>query len=69
MGFKGPDGAVSKLSANGLVGTGFVSRYRHVPRVGFKGPDGAVSKLSANGLVGTEFGIYINRKEGRKCFI
>ena len=29
----GPDGAVAKSSANGLVGTGFVSRLQ--PRAGF----------------------------------
>ena len=31
----GPDGAVVMSSANGLVGTGFASRYRHQPRAGF----------------------------------
>ena len=31
----GPDGAVAMSSANGLVGTGFVSRYRLQPRAGF----------------------------------
>ena len=31
----GPDGAVVMSSANGLVGTGFASRYRLQPRVGF----------------------------------
>ena len=30
-----PDGAVAMSSANGLVGTGFVSRYRLQPRAGF----------------------------------
>ena len=29
------DGAVAKSSANGLVGTGFASRYQLQPRVGF----------------------------------
>ena len=28
------------LSAKGLVGTGFASRYRLQPRAGFKGPMG-----------------------------
>ena len=31
----GPDGAVDMSLANGLVGTGFVSRYRLQPRAGF----------------------------------
>ena len=31
----GPDGAVVMSSANGLVVTGFVSRYRIQPRAGF----------------------------------
>ena len=31
---------VAMSSANGLVGTGFVSRYRFQPRVGFKIPNG-----------------------------
>ena len=31
----GPNGAVVMSSANGLVGTGFASRYRLQPRVGF----------------------------------
>ena len=31
----GPDGAVAVSSANGLVGTGFASRYRLQPRAGF----------------------------------
>ena len=31
----GPDGAVATSSVNGLVGTGFASRYRLQPRVGF----------------------------------
>ena len=31
----GPDGAVVISSANGLVGTGFISRYRLQPRAGF----------------------------------
>ena len=31
----GPDGAVVMSSANGLVGTGFASRYRLQPRAGF----------------------------------
>ena len=31
----GPDGAVAMLSDNGLVGTGFASRYRFQPRAGF----------------------------------
>ena len=31
----GPDGAVVMSSANGLVGTGFVSQYRLQPRAGF----------------------------------
>ena len=31
----GPDGAVVMPSANSLVGTGFVSRYRLQPRAGF----------------------------------
>ena len=35
----GPDGAVAMLSANGIVGTGFASRYRVQPRTGLlKGP-------------------------------
>ena len=33
-----PDGAVVKLSANGLVGTGFASRYRSNQELAFKGP-------------------------------
>ena len=36
----GPDGPVAKLSANGLVGTGFASRYRLQPIAGFKAPIG-----------------------------
>ena len=31
----GPDGAVVMLSANGLVGTGFVSRYQLQSRADF----------------------------------
>ena len=31
----GPDGTVAMSLANGLVGTGFVSRYRFQPRAGF----------------------------------
>ena len=31
----GPDGAVAMSLANGLVGTGFASRYRPQPRAGF----------------------------------
>ena len=34
----GPNGAVAKFVANGLVGTGFASRYRLQPRVDFKRP-------------------------------
>ena len=30
-----PDGAVAISSANGMVGTGFTSRYRLQPRAGF----------------------------------
>ena len=30
-----PDGAMVMSSVNGLVGTGFVSRYRLQPRAGF----------------------------------
>ena len=33
--YASPDGAVAKSLANGLVGTGFVSRYRLQPRAGF----------------------------------
>ena len=33
--FTGPDGAVVMSSANGLVGTGFSSRYRLEPRACF----------------------------------
>ena len=36
----GPDGALVMSSANGLVGTGFVSRYRLRPRAGFQRPNG-----------------------------
>ena len=37
----GPDGAVGKSKANGLVGTGFTSQYRLQLRAGFfKGPLG-----------------------------
>ena len=31
----GPDGAVAMSSANGLIGTGFASRYRLQHREGF----------------------------------
>ena len=41
---------MAKSSANGLVGTGFASRYHSVTN-----PDGAVAKSLANGLVGTGF--------------
>ena len=30
-----PDGAVAMSSVNGLVGPGFASRYRFLPRAGF----------------------------------
>ena len=33
------DGAVAMLMANGLVGTGFASRYRLQPRAGFERPN------------------------------
>ena len=36
----GPDGGVVMSSANGLVGTGFTSRYRLQPGACFKGPMG-----------------------------
>ena len=53
-------------SANGLVGTGFASRYRLVFKPIYQyeltklihrktGPDGAVAISLANGLVGTGF--------------
>ena len=35
IGKTGPDGTVVKSSANGLVDTGFASRYRLQPRAGF----------------------------------
>ena len=34
----GPDDAVAESSANGLVGTGFTSRYRLQPQSGFLKP-------------------------------
>ena len=34
----GPDGAVAKPLANGLVGTGFASQYQLNPERDFKGP-------------------------------
>ena len=42
-----PDGAVAKASANGLVGTGFASRYRY--RV-FKGPMGGCMATTPSSL-------------------
>ena len=36
----GPDDAVTKSSANGLVDTGIASRYRLQPRAGFLRPNG-----------------------------
>ena len=33
--YTGPDGAVGVSSGNGLVGTGFATRYRLQPRAGF----------------------------------
>ena len=36
----GPNGAVAKSSVNGLVGTGFASRYGSNPELVFKGPMG-----------------------------
>ena len=36
----GSDGAMAMTSANGLVGTGFASRYRFQPRAVFKVPLG-----------------------------
>ena len=36
----GPDGAVAKSSANGLVGTGFASRYQFQPGAGVYRPNG-----------------------------
>ena len=35
----GPDDSVTMSSANGLVGTGFASRYRLQPRAGFYRPN------------------------------
>ena len=35
MYISGPDGAVAKSTANGVVGIGFVSRYRLQPKAGF----------------------------------
>ena len=40
FGYTGLDGAVVMLSANGLVGNGFASRYRLQPRAGFQKPSG-----------------------------
>ena len=40
LGYTGLDGAVVMLSANGLVGNGFASRYRLQPRAGFQRPRG-----------------------------
>ena len=42
----GPDDAVDMSSANGLVGTGFASRYRLQPRAGFHRPLHPPSSLS-----------------------
>ena len=44
----GPDGAVTMSSANGLVGTGFVSRYRLQPERVFKGPMGKCKATTAS---------------------
>ena len=46
----GPDGAVAMSSANGLVGTGFTSRYRLQPRAGFKDPMGRCKATTPSSL-------------------
>ena len=46
----GPDGAMAKSLANGLVGTGFVSRYRLQPIADFKGPMGRCKATTPSSL-------------------
>ena len=46
----GADGAVVMSSANGLVGTGFASRYRLQPRVGLKDPMGRCMATTPSSL-------------------
>ena len=46
----GPHGAVAMSSANGLVGTGIVSRYQLQSRAGFKGPMGRCKATKPSSL-------------------
>ena len=46
----GPDGAVVMSSANGLVGTGFASRYRLQSRAVFKDPMGRCKTTTPSSL-------------------
>ena len=45
-----PDGVVAMTSANGLVGTGFASRYRLQPRTIFKHPMGRCKATTPSSL-------------------
>ena len=46
----GPNGTVAKSSADGLVDTGFTSRYRLQNRPGFKGPMGRCKATAPSSL-------------------
>ena len=46
----GTNGAVAMSLANGLVGTGFTSRYRLIPKQVFKGPVGRCKTTTSSSL-------------------